>query len=75
MNLFEALTLGLSAEETEHIFENRFQGSNRVEGNGCGLYLVRRTVEAHGGEIYAQSDLGKGMRIVMKFPLKRPIKE
>lgn len=64
--------IGLSPEETAHIFENRFQGSNRLEGSGCGLYLVKKTVEAHGGEIYAQSDLGKGMGIIMKFPLKRP---
>ena len=66
--------LGLSAEETGHVFENHFQGSNRVGGNGCGLYLVKQTVEAHGGEIYAQSSPGKGMRIVMKFPLKRFVK-
>lgn len=66
--------LGLSPEETEHIFENRFQGSNRVEGDGCGLHLVKKTVEAHGGEVYAQSSLGKGLGIVMKFPIKRPVK-
>ena len=64
--------MGLPAEETAHIFERRFQGSNCVEGSGQGhgLYLVKQTVEAHGGQVAAQSGLGQGMSITMEFPLR-----
>jgi len=62
--------LGLSAEETEHIFERQFQGSNRTDGGGYGLYLVKQTVEAHGGTISAQSAPGRGMGITAVIPLQ-----
>ncbi len=62
--------MGLPEEETAHIFEANFQGSNHVRGQGYGLYLVRRTVEAHGGAISAQSSLGRGMGITLTLPLR-----
>ena len=37
---------------------------------GYGLYLVKRTVEAHGGAISAQSGLGRGMGITLTLPLR-----
>ena len=61
--------MGLSAEETAHIFESNYQGSNRAQGQGLGLYLVKRAVESHGGTISAQSAPGRGMGITMTFPL------
>ncbi|MEG0779563.1 MAG: HAMP domain-containing sensor histidine kinase, partial [Oscillospiraceae bacterium] len=57
--------MGLAAEETVRIFEPDYQGSNRVGGNGVGLYLARRAAEAHGGTISAESAPGKGMAIRM----------
>ena len=62
--------MGLPEEETAHIFEANFQGSNHVRGQGYGLYLVKRTVEAHGGAISAQSGLGRGMGITLTLPLR-----
>mgnify|MGYP004511184593 FL=1 len=64
--------MGLSAEETSHIFEPNYQGSNRIGGQGYGLYLVRRTVECHGGTISAQSAPGRGMGITMLLPVSPP---
>lgn len=65
---------GLSSQETKHIFEPRFQGSNRVSGGGYGLHLVKETVEAHGGAVSAQSDLGRGMSITIRLPIHPPKK-
>lgn len=64
--------MGLAGEETAHIFERSFQGSNHDGrgGHGYGLYLVKQTVEAHGGRVEAQSDLGRGMRITMTLPVR-----
>lgn len=60
---------GLAAEETQHIFELNFQGSNRVSGNGLGLTQTKMIVEAFGGTIYAKSNPGEGMAIYIQLPL------
>lgn len=61
--------MGLPSEETAHIFEPNYQGSNHVGGQGYGLYLVRRAIEGHGGTVSAQSAPGRGMGISMTLPL------
>ncbi|MEG0876830.1 MAG: HAMP domain-containing sensor histidine kinase [Oscillospiraceae bacterium] len=60
--------VGLEAEQTAHIFEADYQGSNKNGGNGLGLYLASRAAEAHGGTISAESDIGRGMTIRMTLP-------
>ena len=59
---------GLAADETEHIFELNFQGSNRISGNGLGLAQARAIVEYYGGMIYARSNVGSGMGIYIHLP-------
>ena len=61
--------LGLSEEETTHVFELNFQGSNRVSGNGLGLAQAKGIVEAFGGTIYAKSSPGNGMAIYIQIPV------
>ena len=61
--------LGLPTEETAHIFEPNYQGSNHIGGQGYGLYLVRRAIEGHGGTVSAQSAPGRGLGISMTLPL------
>ena len=59
---------GLSADETKHIFELNYQGSNRISGNGLGLYQAKAIVEYYGGTIYAKSNAGKGMGVYIQLP-------
>lgn len=59
---------GLAAEETNHIFELNYQGSNRISGNGLGLYQAKAIVTYYGGTIYAKSTPGKGMGIYIQLP-------
>jgi signal transduction histidine kinase len=59
---------GLNEDETKHIFELNFQGSNRISGNGLGLAQARAIVESYGGTIYAKSTEGKGMGIYIQLP-------
>ncbi|MBO5552226.1 MAG: HAMP domain-containing histidine kinase [Lachnospiraceae bacterium] len=59
---------GLPEEETKHIFELNFQGSNRISGNGLGLAQARAIVESYGGTIYAKSTEGSGMGIYIQLP-------
>lgn len=60
---------GLPEEETDHVFELNFQGSNRVSGNGLGLTQTKMIVEAFGGTIYAKSSPGNGMAIYIQLPV------
>lgn len=60
---------GLAEEETLHVFELNFQGSNRVSGNGLGLTQTKEIVEAFGGTIYAKSSPGNGMAIYIQLPV------
>lgn len=62
--------LGLSAQQVPHIFQANYQGSNHTSGQGYGLYLVKRTVENHGGTVSAQSAPGQGMGIFITLPLR-----
>lgn len=62
---------GLDEEETTHIFELNFQGSNRVSGNGLGLTQSKMIVEAFGGTIYAKSSPENGMAIYIQLPVSK----
>ncbi len=59
---------GLPEDETKHIFELNYQGSNRVSGNGLGLAQAKAIVEYYGGTIYAKSSVGGGMGIYIQLP-------
>jgi signal transduction histidine kinase len=37
-------------------------------GAGVGMYSPRRLVEAHGGDIHAESERGQGTRITFTLP-------
>jgi len=60
---------GLPREETPHIFELNYQGSNRISGNGLGLTQAKAIVEAYGGTIYAKSTPDNGMGIYIQIPM------
>lgn len=60
--------VGMDSKEVEHIFEKNYQGSNRANGQGYGLFLVKESVEAHGGSISARSAPGQGMGITFTLP-------
>ena len=61
----------LNEEETTHIFELNFQGSNRVSGNGLGLTQSKMIVEAFGSTIYAKSSPENGMAIYIQLPVSK----
>jgi len=64
---------GIPAEDLPNIFE-RFYRVDRSRaratgGTGLGLTIAKRLVEAHGGEIAVQSELGKGSRFSFTLPI------
>ena len=42
-------------------------------GSGLGLPTARKIIEAHGGRISVQSELGRGTKFVLEFPMPRRI--
>lgn len=60
---------GIAAEELPHIFD-RFYKSRDSRGTGLGLAIAKNLVAAHGGDISAQSELGKGTTIRFTLPVE-----
>ncbi|MBN2537071.1 PAS domain-containing protein [candidate division WOR-3 bacterium] len=64
---------GLSAEEVGRVFDDFYRGANRSAGStGLGLAVVKLMVEAHGGEVWCDSEPGRGSRFGLRVPLRRP---
>lgn len=42
--------------------------STKHEGSGLGLPTARKIIEAHGGRIAVQSEVGRGTKFVLEFP-------
>jgi two-component system sensor histidine kinase/response regulator len=63
--------VGISAEQSEHLFERYQRGSNaqRTLGLGLGLYLCRQIITAHGGEIGAIAGPNSGTQFWFTLPI------
>jgi signal transduction histidine kinase len=64
---------GIPGEHLPHLFQRfyRVPDSQRsVRGTGLGLYICRKIVEAHGGEIGVESKAGTGTRFFFTLPIE-----
>ncbi len=59
---------GLVPELLDRVFEAYF--STKEGGTGLGLAIVRHNVEIYGGQIRAESELGRGTRFILEFPAR-----
>lgn len=60
---------GIDPDDLPHIFERFYRGRDvEGEGSGLGLALVRTAVEAHGGQVRVESELGAGSHFVVEVP-------
>jgi signal transduction histidine kinase len=62
---------GIPPEDLPHLFERfyRVKGARNAEGIGLGLYITRVLVEAHGGRVGVESEIGKGSTFAFTLPV------
>lgn len=69
---------GIAPEHLKNLFDRFYRVptiSTTVRGTGLGLYICRRIVQAHGGEIAVDSVVGIGTTFHIYIPLQRKQKE
>lgn len=66
--------MGIPADKLSRIFEKFERVDNRdtreVGGTGIGLFLVKHLVERHGGQVWAESEFGKGSTFSFRVPIE-----
>lgn len=64
---------GISEDRIAHVFDKFWQSDAKESGfaasTGLGLTFCKMTVEAHGGKIWVESEIGKGTSIYFTLPL------
>jgi signal transduction histidine kinase len=71
---------GIPPEHVPHLFERFYrvpEQTSNVRGTGLGLYICRKIIEAHSGEIGVESSEGAGTRIFFTLPveMREPVPE
>ncbi|MCX5872038.1 MAG: PAS domain-containing sensor histidine kinase [Deltaproteobacteria bacterium] len=63
---------GIDPEEREKIFEKFYRIPNEMthakRGTGLGLYNIKRIIEAHGGNIWCESEVGRWVNFLFTLP-------
>ena len=65
--------LGIPPEQVGKLFQKfarvRSEDHLKVSGTGLGLYICRLIVEGHGGQIWVESEMGRGSTFGMALPI------
>ncbi|MHC5725528.1 MAG: hybrid sensor histidine kinase/response regulator [Nostoc sp.] len=65
--------IGIPQEDQKRLFQpfQRAENVGRIPGTGMGLAIAKKCVEAHGGEILVNSQVGVGTTFTVTLPLIR----
>ena len=66
--------IGIALEDQESIFEEfrqiRHTAKGKPTGSGLGLAITKRIIEFHGGQIWLESEIGKGTTFTFELPIQ-----
>lgn len=64
---------GIPEEDLENLFQKFYRGSEASKqapnGSGLGLYIAKKIVESHGGQIHVDSTVGRGSTFSITLPI------
>lgn len=64
---------GIPPDDLQRVFTKFYRsGEGRPTGSGLGLYIARGIVEAHGGLMWVESDVGQGCTFTFTLPAGVP---
>ncbi len=69
---FEDKGPGITKENLPHVFDPFFTTKEVGKGTGLGLSICHGIILQHGGNIYAESEFGKGATFVIELPVNPP---
>jgi two-component system phosphate regulon sensor histidine kinase PhoR len=65
--------IGIPIQEQKRIFDKlyriEYEELSNIEGNGLGLYFVKKSVELMNGSIKVKSEIDQGSEFIISFPL------
>jgi signal transduction histidine kinase len=68
--------VGIPPDKLDKVFDRFYQvdgsATRRYGGAGLGLAIARRIVEAHGGRIWVESEVGQGSAFKFTLPKTQP---
>src|SRR3989344_5158311 len=64
--------IGIPASDVRKLFKKFFRAENairvRAEGTGLGLYITKNIINRHGGNIWLESEVGRGTKAYITLP-------
>jgi signal transduction histidine kinase len=69
--------VGIPKAETPKLFSKFFRASNvihlQTDGSGLGLFIAKNIITRHGGQVWVESEEGKGTTITVVVPMKEEL--
>lgn len=64
---------GIASDDLELVFDKFYrvdEDENKIRGSGLGLSIAKKIIEAHGGDIWVESEVGAGSNFTFSLKLK-----
>lgn len=66
--------IGIPREDLAKVMDKFFRSKTSIlkapDGTGLGMYIVKNVVEAHRGQVWIESEVGKGTTVSLALPVK-----